>query len=391
MIKIKSSSINKKSKIIGTTITFVLAFFVAAFVASGVSYGAKPFSPIALSPTVCNRIGGVWTTNTCTIPAGINGVANQPFTISNGVTLDVQGSLTINMGITVTVANSGRIIVENAGGVSQPNQFDNWETGILVLGTLSNSGTITVKNTPDETSSVHTVGISVWVSATDFNDLNTYAFGTLTNSGTISIQNIGETRGIENLSTMANSASGTITVANSGDSNYCVGIYNRRFGGPIQGALTNAGTITITNSGDNSFGIYSKGFLTNSGVLTVNSLSGVGATGIYNGGSFTQTTTGTYYNNQGYIDNEDPMLSVWGNYNEQGTMINYGTTYVSGTFLTIGYTMINYGTIYSTSTGAMVEYDGSMLNYGIIYNSGTIVGGKNFGTCVDVPPTGSGC
>lgn len=381
----------KKSKRIGkTTITFVLTFCVAAFAASGVSYGAKPFPATALSPTVCSKIFGVWTTNACTIPAGIDGVAKQPFTVSNGVTLDVKGSLTINSGITVAVANSGTMIVENAGGVTQ-SQFDDWKTGVLVYGTLANSGTITIANVYD--GSVRTVGISVWASATDFNDLSTYVYGTLTNSGRIDIQNSGETRGIENLGTITNSASGTITVANSGDSNYCVGIDNKRFDAPdgsIQATLTNAGTLTISTSGDNTYGIFSYGFLTNSGLLTVDSLSGA-ATGIYNGGSFTQTTTGTYYNNHGYIDYEDTFSSVWGNYNTNGTMINYGTTYVNGTFLTLGYTMINYGTIYSTSTGAMIEYGGSMLNYGTIYNYGIIYGGKNYGTCIDEPPTGSGC
>ena len=120
MIKIERSRSNKKSKRIGTTtiITFVLAFSVAAFVASGVSYGAKPAPPTTLSSAICTKIGGTWTTNpnACTIPTGIDGVANQPFTISNGVTLDVQGSLTINPGITVAIANSGTLIVENTGG-----------------------------------------------------------------------------------------------------------------------------------------------------------------------------------------------------------------------------------------------------------------------------------
>ena len=62
MIKIeRRSSSNKKSKRIGTTtITFVLAFSVAAFVASGVSYGAKPPS-VTLNATVCSSIGGTWT------------------------------------------------------------------------------------------------------------------------------------------------------------------------------------------------------------------------------------------------------------------------------------------------------------------------------------------
>ena len=139
MIKIESGgSSNKKSKRIGTTtITFVLAFSVAAFVASGVSYGAKPSTPTALNAMVCNRIGGVWSANTCTINETTSSLVSSGFKIYNGVVLDIKGGLTINPG--VTIANAGAIIVENSGGVIPNNPLHDWETGLLVYGTLRGS------------------------------------------------------------------------------------------------------------------------------------------------------------------------------------------------------------------------------------------------------------
>lgn len=384
MIKVQSSIKSNRRRT--TTITFFLALSVAAFVASGVSYGAK-LPSTTLDAAMCTKIGGSWTTNTCTIQG--NGVANQPFTVSNGVTLDVKGSLTINS----KVANSGSMIVENASGVPQ-GQFDSWITGVLVNGALNNSGSITIQNTTpieydgtDATKGLRTVGLTVGQSTTDYADLNAYVMGSLTNSGTITIQNTNDTRGLENLGTIINSASGTITVANNGSTEFCVGIYNRRNGFP--GRLTNEGTITISNAGYHTFGLYTVGYLTNSGVLTVNSLTEA-ATGIYNAGSFVQTSTGKYTNNHGTLDVNNQTVYGWGNVNNSGTMINFGTTYVNGTFLTLDYAMINYGTIYSSATGAMVQGSGPMLNYGTIYNKGLIYGGKNFYICLD-QEGGTGC
>ncbi len=395
---------NQKSKRIGTSITFVLAFSVVAFVASGVCYGAKP-SPSALNAPVCGRIGGVWTPNTCTIPEGTAGVVSSGFTISNGVKLDIRGSLTIPSGLTVTNASSGTIIVENSGGIippSTPLPFHNWETGMVVLGTLANSGTITIANVYDSTNlkpqGTEGITISVSVNATDPNDLSTYVAvpGALTNSGTIIIRNGDQTRGIDNLGTIANSASGTIEVANSGFGS--VGIYNKRFGGSqmyIDGTLTNAGSITISSSGDSngpsgvqfSYGIYNQGLFTisDSGTFTIlPSPNDDDSRGLWNGGSF--TNYGTVTNDRGsYFDGDGQGLStaIWGSYNEAGTMINYGTTYAKGTFYN-SLIMLQYGTV--TSSGTF--YDATdpvllMTNYGTFYNSGLIIGGKNRGICID--------
>ena len=413
MIKIESSSSsNKKSKRVRTTtVTFVLAFSVAAFVASGV--WAKPPPPI--NATVCATIGGTWTPNTCTIPAGTGGEANQPFTISKGVTLDVQGSLTIPTGVTITNAKDGTIIVENAGGVSTPFDDPVWRAGILVLGTLDNSGTIIIKN---ETANTEGITVSVSVSENDPPEPNPFAVvpGTLTNSGTITIQNRDQTtRGIKNLGTIANSHSGTITVANRvADS---VGIYNRRsdhipLGSNyyyINGAMTNAGSITISNSGDSSgWGVYNVGLFTNSakGTFTINpspASDDAGSGGFYNKGSI--TSHGTFTNNRGTVESLYGPTPIWGSYNEDpGTMINYGTTFVDadgaldspdfkGTFYNNS-VMINLGHI--TSHGVLFDESAgaTMINFGTIYNYGGIGNGTNKGICVDetsTNPAAGGC
>ncbi len=402
MIKIESSSSNNRSKRIRTTITFILAFSVAAFVASGVSYAAKP-AP-ALNATVCSRIGGVWTPSTCTIPEGTVGVVSSGFTINNGVKLDIRGSLTIPAGLTVTNASSGTIIVENAGGVIPTNgvaptmPFHDWETGLLVLGTLANSGTITVQNVYDGTNlkpqGTEGITISVSFSATDPADLSTYAVvpGVLTNSGTITIQNGDQTRGIEILGTIDNSSSGTIIVANIGTGS--AGIYNKRFGGSqmyIDGTMTNAGSIIISSSGDSngpngvqySYGIYNQGLFTISDTGTFTILPSPitdDSRGLYNGGSF--TNYGTVTNDRGsFSEGDDSSKANWGSYNEAGTMINYGTTYAKGTFYN-NLVMLQYGTV--TSSGTFDDETGhSMINYGTFYNSGLILGGKNRGICID--------
>lgn len=404
MIKIEQSSSNKKRKRIGTTIiTFVLAFSVAAFVASGVSYGAKPSTPTALNATVCNGIGGMWSANTCTIPAGTSSVVSSGFKIYNGIVLDIKGSLTINTG--VTVANAGTIIVENAGGVIPNNPLHDWETGLLVYGTLNNSGTITIANVYDATNFKGTEGItvSVSVSVTNWNDPSTFVVvpGTLTNSGTIIIQNSAQTRGIENLGTIANSASGTITVENTGTSS--VGIYNKRFGLNsefyINGTMTNTGSIAISSSGDSNngaqygYGIYNISLFTNSatGTFTINpSPFSDDARGFYNAGSF--TNYGTFTNDRGSYTG-DLITSTWGSYNWAGTMINYGTTSAKGTFYN-NLMMLNYGT--TTSHGTLVDAtpDKLMINYGTFYNYATIIGGTNKAICIDersTYPEATGC
>lgn len=188
------------------TLASILAFCAAAFVAPGVVH-AKPSPGAPLSAVVCKAINGVWTPYTCTIPEGTSAVVSSPIKIGEGVTLDIKGSLTINRG--VTVANTGAITVSNSGTVV-PN---GWEAGVVILGTLDNSGTIAIQNVyygTDTSFNEGTEGIFVSVSV-DPPDSARVPFvivpGTLTNSGAITIQNSGrQTRGIKNDGAIVNSA-----------------------------------------------------------------------------------------------------------------------------------------------------------------------------------------
>lgn len=410
MSKIESSSSSEKNKRRGTrAIRFVLAFSAAALAVSGAAYGAKPVP--SLNATVCQSISGTWTAPACTIPAGSNGVASSDFRITRTSALNVKGSLTINTG--VTISNSGTINVdENVTGVTVEVGPPVVTAGILVLGTLDNSGVITIKNATDNTEGI---AVSALVSYDPLLVPNPYLIvpGVLTNSGTIAVQNTGQTQGINNTyGVLNNSASGTITITNSGTVTTpsglvsSVGIRNARLS-----TITNAGRITIANSGDAGVtvgtdvgvgggrGISNAGFFTNSatGTFTISPSGVLGDTawGLRNNGSF--TNFGTLINNRG-TDTGDPLTSTLGSYNlSPGAMINYGKTYVGtptdprGTFYS-EFLMMNLGEI--TSYGALVG--GAYLNYGTIYNYGFIGSGEDVGLCIDEPaspgiPAGSGC
>ena len=390
MSKMESSGSNTESKETATrTIASVLAFSVAAFVASGVSYGAPPKPGPDLNDKVCKSIGGAWKAPTCTIPEGTAGVASSNFRLSKAPVLDIKGSLTINRG--VTVDSDGTIIVENTGGVGTEFDQPQYLAGLLVLGTLDNSGAITIKN---ETTDTEGITVSVSYSPNDASDPNPFTIvpGTLSNSGTITIQNRYQTRGIKNLGLLDNSAPGVITVANSGTTS--VGIYNRRDNhlNPgyyyVAGTLTNAGRITISNSGANGgYGIYNGGVITTTGSFTINASSADPddlAGGFYNSGSF--TNYGTLTNNRG----TSPSSSL-GSFNSGGTMINYGTTYV-GTADAPGGVFVNWeGSSMMINLGKIINWGGlidvtqaaTMVNYGTIFNYGGIGGGTNRGICID--------
>lgn len=398
----RSSSKGKRDRQAPRAITLVVACSLAAFAASGAVYGAKPKPAPEINATVCAGILGVWTLRTCTIHETNAGVATTDFKITKGSTLDVKGSLTINTG--VTIENSGTIVVENTGGVGTPFDDPAWKAGVLVLGTLDNSGTITIKN---EAANTEGITVSVSYSANNPTDPDPFVIvpGTLANSGTISIQNRYDTRGIKILGILDNAASGTVAVENSLTSS--VGIYNRRddaLGAKyyVSGAMTNAGSMTIANSGDaNGFGIYNVAVFTNgtTGSFTINPGSS-DAGGFYNAGSY--TNYGTFTNNRGTEETLNAGTQI-GSFNNYGSMMNYGTTYAgtsstpgTGTFLNYAGSsiMINLGKITSYGIFADISDGATMINYGTFYNYGGIGGGINKGICIDetsTNPLAGGC
>ena len=429
MSRTGSSRSNKNTNRIGTITSTFVAFSVAAFVASGVSYGAKPPTTTGLNATVCANLSGSssnWLNNTCTIPAGTDATLASGVKITNGVTLDIRGSLTVPPGL--ILANSGTIIVENTGGVVPPYDgletsnpaHGDWQTGLLLLGTLDNSGAITIQNQSATNTDLHgATGITISVTSSQILDPNSPDWpnfkvfpGTLTNSGTINILNgvnNARTRGIENLGSLTNS--GTIAVANRGAAG--VGIYNMRYRVSLDaqyyivGTLTNTGTIQITSTGPSlppdaanpdqqyGYGIYNNGHFTNSKTFAIeaNPSEGDDGRGLYNSGTFINYAAFT--NKRGSYSS-DAATVTWGSWNV-GTMINYGNTLVgelvdgnpseTGTFYNEAL-MLNFSSILNYG---WFDDHGYMLNYGTFDNFGHVDGGANQAICIDEPGSDGGC
>jgi hypothetical protein len=170
----------------------LFVFSVASFTVSGASYAANS-TPTFLNSTLCTSIGGTWTakTSTCTITSG---EATSSFVIHPKSSLDITGTLMIDIGVTIT--NSGTITIENDAGWGTDN-----------FGTLANavSGVITIKNTGDDTS----IGI-----VNDYHNFGSghKVVGFLTNIGIITIEALstGSAVGIGNGGSFTNDNSGTL-------------------------------------------------------------------------------------------------------------------------------------------------------------------------------------
>jgi hypothetical protein len=346
---------------------------------------------------VCANISGSWVAPVCTIPAGVNGVATSDFRIAKPNTLEVRGSLTVPEG--VTLLNAGNLLVENSAGVPIGDFDDSGLlAGILLFGFIDNSGTVTIRNTE-----ANTVGIAISVTVSEFDPTAIDPFvvvpGVLSNLGMVQVQNTGSSQGINNLGTLYNAASGSISLANALTGS--VGIRNRRDSTIasqyyLVGDLTNAGILTTGNGGDGSSrGLSNSGAFTNTatGTFTIgaSSVTDPLAYGFRNNGTF--TNVGTFINNRGQLDDIDYLLSTWGCYNI-GTMINYGVTFVGSEAVPVGSfyneaILLNIGDI--TTYGTLFDAGGYMVNYATIYNFGLIVGGANLGICLDEPSGFGGC
>lgn len=307
---------SKSKKRIEITTAIVLVAFLAV---SSIAVVLAPEASYAaklpnLSSTICKSISGTWTIKTNTCTIPAGTISN----VTSGFSIPARYSLVIDGTLniashSVTIANSGTITVENV----YDGVINTLTTGFILNGTLTNSGIIIIKN-----SGADSVGIGI-------------IFGYAMYGDTI----VGY-----DLSTLTNALSGNIT---------------------------------ILNSGNRSVGIWNYGLLTNSGVVTINALTGAGAMGILNQGSFTNDASGTINNYDGpatpytsvcYIGDS---TCIYGIANNGGTMINYGTTNNHGAIGSNGYVMLTYGTIYNY--GTIYRGSGQLINYGTVDNYGTII------------------
>ena len=259
-------------------------------------------------------------TNTNPDPPGailIVGTGTDSGTLTNSGTLIINqnSGVGITVGLDAELVNSGTINIGNTGS----------GTGISI-----NSGTFT--NTGTGTITLNNIGSN--------DAINVFANGTIVNSGTITVSNSGGTFGIVISSNSSLTNSETMTVSNSGDFSTGIiilttGTLTNSASGTMtvsnignngvhnfDGTLDNSGIIIVSNSGDSSLGIENAGNanITNSGTLTVNNTAGIGignfaSATINNGGSIIEIGAGASLFNHGLVANANTgIINVYGNF-----------------------------------------------------------------------------
>ncbi len=228
-------------------------------VASGGTVTALVF--VVLDSSTCNSlIGGTWTSSTCTKSTGTVSFTGDFNTF--GASLFIGSGTTLALGSGATLTDSGGIYID-------------------LFGTLTNSGTVTISNSWDQS-----YGIDDW--------------GTITNSGTITVDN-------------------TCDSCSHGNKGLVV---------DYGGSLTNSGTIDIDGgslSYSTDIAIY--GTFTNSGTITMNIPSDSNSWGIaIEGGTFTNAISGTITTNY-YVAYAIYLFT--GTMTNNGTINNYGQILVT--------------------------------------------------------------
>jgi hypothetical protein len=209
---------------------------LTAFWLSGALFGAIPKVSALSEPAYCTTLGGSWDgVSTCTFTG--------PYTLGSGTLEITSGTvLVVTGGLGISVASGASIIVDSGGAITVNNAVVGGITvGIGATMTVVGGGTVTIEN-----------GLAYGIDN----------MGTLTNSGTIDIKNVGSSDGIYDAGTLTNS--GTITIENTGN----VGIFI-----PAGGLLTNTGTIDIINHAF-SYGILNHNAIENFGTIAIASAPG---------------------------------------------------------------------------------------------------------------------
>jgi hypothetical protein len=157
--------------------------------------------------------------------------------------------------------------------------------------------------------------------------------GTVENNGTLIIGNVSSAGywGLYNVGTFNNNADGQITIDRSTDR----GLYNQT-----------------------AFGL--PGIFNNTGGITIGGAAGVGATGLFNNGTFTNNATGTIVLDRA----TDGGLGAW-----YGTFTNAGSITIGGTVSTGSYGLENVGTFHNNA-GGQITIDRS-TSFGLYVNQGT--------------------
>lgn len=312
--------------------------------------------------------------------SGGNGIANPlGGVITNSGTLNIQNNASFSKGIVnfgiIENKISGTLMVGNSGG-----------TGIFSLsaGTITNYGTMNIQESGSGITGIFNQGTidnkasgTLTLANTGLGSNNgIFSSGSITNSGTLNVLNSGQNSGIQNQGTIDNQASGTLTVANTGTSGG-EGISNGSFG-----LIKNMGMLTVQNSGSSRGISNSGGTITNSGTMNIRNSDYIG---IDNYGIFESTSSGMLY-----IQNSDGT-GIYNGLSSTDGILNHGVITNSGTMTVAnsgGTGIGNRGVIHNfgtTNNPGTIENFGSIVNKcGAIFSDEGITAGNpvNYETCV---------
>ena len=260
---------------------------------------------------------------------------NTAGTFTNGhtvcITTSFSGSITVNSGATMVVANggnyTGNISASNgsaikiqSGGTFSPSTANNF------AGAITNSGTVNMNNISLTTGvAITNSGVFNWLSNWNQNVALTVSntacatmnFNTSTNVNSgANIQNSGVLNFTSDLTTSSGSTinnRGRVTVSGNLSSS---GLFYNQYKAVFKGNTNNV------NSGDS---IINLAFMTFSQSVTTN-------TGIRNEGLF--TVGGSYQKNSGtfLINNSNAQLRIKGAFTNNGTTTGNGSLHVAGGF-----------------------------------------------------------
>ncbi|GGI56411.1 T9SS type A sorting domain-containing protein [Winogradskyella haliclonae] len=262
----------------------------------------------------------------------------------------VDGNLTINIGITLTISG-----------------FSGGDDGLEVQSsaTVNNNGTIAISN--------------IDITSTDADAL--YNRGTFTNNGTITVDGSGQHGIYLQGGTFTNAVGGSITVTNYGQfDSGGDGIYADDTGGTIS-TLNNNGTITVTMTGaDDGIYINDGSVINNASMITIGGALGDNGIRIDDAGTFNNNTGGTLTINS--TPDDQLFLDLTGTFSNTG-LVNLNNAADVGLYVTDDgvFTNNNAGIVNvdgASNFAIQIDANGNTAN---IVNVGTInvIGGSNDG------------
>lgn len=282
------------------------------------------------------------------------------------------GTSTTGAHVSVGQNNADPTVFTNNSGATLTNVKGIWEVRDSAI--MNNYGRVTNNSNFDVSGTMNNYSGGIIInnqSAYSFSvsgTLNNYSGGAISNNGSLYLYNT-----LNNSGTLTNNNGATIT-------NQSVVGFNNQAGG----LLVNNGTLNITTP-NHTLGIAAVlnnyGTLENNGLIANNGsqlMSGVNQSILNNYGTLTNKAGATvdnygFFNNGTLANNANAILNNFGTFNinlqtgtsgVRGWFTNYGTINNFGTFT--GNLFISYGTVTNNGTFASVDNYGTFNNTGVI-------------------------